>query len=137
MNKENFVKLMSFAEADAKLPDNFDDLMNKNLQIPSLIQRWTKVYTEQNALVERLRMDKGEKYGKLVEFYRFHDKIAWPDRQIDGQINSNADFLKICRDLEEQKFYLEYIKETLANIKGLSFQIKNYLDYKKIISTNF
>ena len=43
----------------------------------------------------------------------------------------------MLREINEQKYFLTFITETLSNMKNLGFVIKNYLDYKKIINSNF
>lgn len=80
----------------------------------------------------------GVKYGELVKFYKFNDSYSWGNaKEIDSQINANPDYCKMLREINEQKYFLTFISETLSNMKNLGFVIKNYLDYKKIVSTNY
>ena len=39
------------------------------------------------------------------------------------------------KEYDTQKYYYDFIEETLTNIKNLGFTIKNYLDYKKMLYT--
>ena len=43
----------------------------------------------------------------------------------------------LAPQINQQKYFLNFITETLSNMKNLGFVIKNYLDYRKIVSTNF
>jgi hypothetical protein len=41
------------------------------------------------------------------------------------------------KELNQQKYILDFIEKTLDNIRNLGFAIKNYLDYKKILMANY
>jgi hypothetical protein len=85
-----------------------------------------------------LKLRPGEKYGALVKFYKFDDSYSWGNaKEIDSQINANPEYCKMLREINQQKYFLNFITETLSNMKNLGFVIKNYLDYRKIVSTNF
>lgn len=76
--------------------------------------------------------------GHLVKFYKFDDSYSWGNaKEIDSQINANPEYCKMLREINQQKYFLNFITETLSNMKNLGFVIKNYLDYRKIVSTNF
>lgn len=73
-----------------------------------------------------------------MKFYKFDDSYSWGNaKEIDSQINANPEYCKIMREINQQKYFLNFITETLINMKNLGFVIKNYLDYKKIINSNF
>ena len=85
-----------------------------------------------------MKLRLGEKYGALVKFYKFDDSYSWGNaKEIDSQINANPEYCKMLREINQQKYFLNFITETLSNMKNLGFVIKNYLDYKKIINSNF
>lgn len=133
MTKEQFKLVMQQGETDTNLPENLDDLMKKDLIIPSLVQRWTRLFVEQNSLCEKLKIDRQELYGKLVYDYRFNKPVAWDGKQMEAQILADPQYLVLVRNLEEQKYYLNYIEETMNTVKGLGFTIRDFLSYKKML----
>ena len=73
-----------------------------------------------------------------MKVYKFDDSYSWGNaKEIDSQINANPEYCKLMREINQQKYFLNFITETLSNMKNLGFVIKNYLDYRKIVSTNF
>ena len=73
-----------------------------------------------------------------MKFYKFDDSYSWGNaKEIDSQINANPEYCKLMREINQQKYFLNFITETLSNMKNVGFVIKNYLDYRKIVSTNF
>lgn len=76
--------------------------------------------------------------GELFKYYKFNDSCAWGStKEIETQIQSNPVYCKMLRETNAQKYYLNFIQETLNTMKGLNFVIKNYLDYKKMETTNY
>lgn len=137
MTEKEFEELQNIGETDTKLPDTLEGIINKNNLLPSLIQRWTTLYTRLNYLYQNHKISLDELYGQLYKFYKFNDKYAWgTSKEIDSQIYSNKQYCDEARKLATEKYQLDYILETLGTLKGMHYTIKNYLDYKKIISTN-
>ena len=62
-------------------------------------------------------------------------EIDWNQtaKEIDSQINCCTPYVAKLKQVNQQKYFLEFIENTLNNIKNLSFAIKNYLDYKKLM----
>ena len=76
--------------------------------------------------------------GQLFKHYKFEDNYTWGStKEIESQIQCDPAYTKMQRDLNKQKYYLNFITETLNDIKGMGFVIKNYMDYEKIIHSNF
>ena len=77
-------------------------------------------------------------YGKLYKEKKFNDDCDWgtASRGIDSQIKSDSNYCSRLRSLAAQQYYLDFISETLATLKQMHYTIKNYLDYKKITTTN-
>lgn len=130
MTKEQFKFVMQQGETDTNLPENLDDLMKKDLLVPSLVQRWTRLFVEQNSLCEKLKIDRQELYGKLVYDYRFNKPVAWDGKQMESQILADPQYVSLARNIEEQKYYLSYIEETMNTVKGMTFVIRDFIAYK-------
>ncbi len=138
MTVQEFKDLEKKAETELKMPDKMSEIIDKNNLLPTFISDWQKLYANQTYIVKKLEIDAGVKYGELVKFYKFQDNYSWGNaKEIDSQINANPEYCKMLREINEQKYFLTFITETLSNMKNLGFVIKNYLDYKKIVNTNF
>lgn len=138
MTVQEFKELEKKAETELKMPDKMSEIIDKNNLLPTFISDWQKLYANQTYIVKKLEIDAAIKYGELVKYYKFQDNYSWGNaKEIDSQINANPDYCKMLREINEQKYFLTFITETLSNMKNLGFVIKNYLDYKKICTTNF
>lgn len=138
MTVQEFKDLEKKAETELKMPDKMSEIIDKNNLLPTFISDWQKLYANQTYIVKKLEIDAAIKYGELVKYYKFQDNFSWGNaKEIDSQINANPDYCKMLREINEQKYFLTFITETLSNMKNLGFVIKNYLDYKKIINSNF
>lgn len=94
--------------------------------LPTYMNSWSRIAREQQKIVSNKIVERDEKYGKLLKYYRFEDKIAWGDSQIKSQIQCNPEYVQICKDIVEQTYYLEYVKDTLETIKGNHFIVQEY-----------
>lgn len=136
MKVEDFEILKKYAEEDTTLPDNIEEVIRVNNLLPSTIQKWTKLYTTQKYLVSQLKVSLNKIYGELYYYYKFNDNVSWgTTKEIESQIYKDSKYLMAIKEYDTQKYYYDFIEETLTNIKNLGFTIKNYLDYKKMLYT--
>ncbi len=133
MKKELFLSIKNEAIADLRVPDSLPEMMEHRKVLPSIIQKWTEYYTQQMAVIKALEVKKVETYAKLEEDWKFNKKVAWSGRELNDQVQGDPKYTSILREIAEQNFYLEYIKGTLDNIKGIVYVIRDYLEYKKMV----
>lgn len=132
-----FASLQTIGEKYCKIPDTMVEIAKKNNALPTEIQYMQKFYTQQKYEVEKLKIELDELYGQKFRYYRIDDNVQWnTTKEIESQIYADKDYAAKNRQLAEQKYYLNYIEETLSNLKAMNFTIKNYIDYKKITTTN-
>ena len=136
MKVEDFETLKKYAEEDTALPDNIEQVMQVNNLLPSPVQKWTKLYTTQKYLISQLKVNLNKIYGECYYYYKFNDNVSWgTTKEIESQIYKDPKYLAAVKEYDTQKYYFDFIEETLTNIKNLGFTIKNYLDYKKMLYT--
>ena len=137
MTIKEFQELEKAVEDELKMPDGLREVIDKNNYLPTLIGKYQKLYANQTYIVKKLEIDAAEKYGELVKYYKFQDSFSWSNaKEIDSQINANPQYCQILREINQQKYFLNFITETLSNMKNLAFVIKNFIDYKKITVSN-
>lgn len=136
MKAEDFAKFKVMAEKDVEMPENPDDIIQKNMLIPNLKQKYIDAYRQQVAIVATLEQKLEEAQAKARKKLK-DDGYAWTAKEMTEQCSIDPDVSKIVKALIEQRYYMGWLEETSSNITSLSFTIKNWLDWKKIISTNF
>ena len=147
MNLETFRQVEEQAKTDLSMPDTLEAIIKKNNILPAVIQEWIKLYQDQKYVCASLNIELLELYGDLTKcFKRPRNTVElqkkynisinefWETaKEIDSQINCCIPYVTKLKQVNQQKYFLEFIENTLNNIKNLSFAIKNYLDYKKLM----
>ncbi len=136
MTREDFLKYQSMADEDLLMPDNPDDILEKNMQIPGMKQKYIDAYRKQVAVVATLETKLEEATAKAKNKLK-DGGYAYTAKEASEQTALDDEVAKINRALIEQRYYMGWLEDTSANITSLSFTIKNWIDWKKIISTNF
>ena len=136
MKAEDFAKFKIMAESDVQLPENPDDILKKNMLIPNLKQKYIDAYRQQVAVVATLETKLEDAQARARQKLK-NDGYAWTAKEMTEQCSIDPDVAKINKALIEQRYYMGWLEETSANITSLSFSIKNWIEWKKIISTNF
>lgn len=124
------------AQEDTVLPENHDDLMEFNMKIPGIKQKYIDAYRQQVAVVATLE-DKLEESRAKAKNRLKGDGLAYTSKELDEQCYLDEAVAKINKALIEQRYYMGWLEETLKNVTSLSFTINNWLKWKEIISTNF
>ena len=135
MKAEDFAKFKIMAESDVQLPENPDDILKKNMLIPNLKQKYIDAYRQQVAVVATLETKLEEAQAKARQKLKA-DGYSWTAKEMTEQCSIDPDVSKINKALIAQRYYMGWLEETSANITSLSFSIKNWIEWKKIISTN-
>jgi hypothetical protein len=136
MTREDFLKYQSMADEDLLMPDNPDDILEKNMQIPGMKQKYIDAYRKQVAVVATLETKLEEATARAKNKLK-DGGYAYTAKEASEQTALDDEVAKINRALIEQRYYMGWLEDTSANITSLSFTIKNWIDWKKIISTNF
>lgn len=136
MTREDFLKYQSMADEDLLMPDNPDDILEKNMQIPGMKQKYIDAYRKQVAVVATLETKLEEATARAKNKLK-DGGYAYTAKEASEQTALDDEVSKINRALIEQRYYMGWLEETSSNIASLSFTIKNWIDWKKIISTNF
>ena len=121
---------------DTDMPENPDDILEKNMQIPGMKQKYIDAYRKQVAVVATLETKLEEAIAKAKNKLK-DGGYAYTAKEATEQTALDDEVAKISRALIEQRYYMGWLEDRAANITSLSFTIKNWLKWKEIISTNF
>jgi hypothetical protein len=132
MTKEKYEELQKKAVEDVKMPEDMNALMQKNDIMATLIQEWIVISSRQayNLMMidERITQLKG----KLVKFYKYEDNYKWNTlAECESQAAYNPQYVKYRKIYLREKSYLKFFEDTLANLKGMPYAIKNQIEWKK------
>lgn len=136
MLKEDFLKFQEMALEDVVMPENPDDILEKNMQIPGMKQKYIDAYRKQVAIVANLEVKLEEAVAKAKNKLK-DGGYAYTAKEATEQTALDDDVAKINRALIEQRYYMGWLEDTAANVTSLSFTIKNWIEWKKIITTNY
>jgi hypothetical protein len=117
---------------------NEDNASEKSRSVPSVFQKVLNIYYN---TVKEYKMAKVILSSKIGERYRFY-KEDWNRELSKIEIESYyipaeeeiTDIRKTIAILESQ---IKYLEETIANIKSMSFNIKNYIELKKFYTGDY
>ena len=136
MLREDFLKFQEMALEDTKMPENPDDILEKNMQIPGMKQKYIDAYRKQVAVVATLE-DKLEIAIANSKKKLKNDGYAYTAKEASELSALDEEVAKINRALIEQRYYMGWLEETSQNIASMSFTIRNWLKWREIIHTNF
>ena len=111
---------------DVVMPENPDDILEKNMQIPGMKQKYIDAYRKQVAIVANLEVKLEEAVAKAKNKLK-DGGYAYTAKEATEQTALDDDVAKINRALIEQRYYMGWLEDTAANITSLSFTIKNWL----------
>lgn len=112
----------------------FDEsnILQKTSNFPILTHKLINLLTDEIKNLKDLELQKKVKYGKLYKYYKTEDDYNWSNKlEIDSQIYSHKDYVKVCQDLNEEELVVKRLEETLDNVKKISFHIRNFIEWKK------
>lgn len=136
MTKEEFSILKDRSVEDLTLTDHPDELMRKNLQLPGIKQVYIEALKQQASYVEALEQKKSELLANAVTKVK-KSAMLYSIKETREQAEQDPEIVKINKELIIQKYYLNWLEATSDNINTLGFAIKNWIEWRKITSTNF
>lgn len=151
MTLEDFKTLQDMATEELALPDTFEGMEKKNRLQPTVVQKWTKLCSRQKYVVNCLNIELLEMQGNLEKCYKFPKSTKdlqqqyginineyWDKgKEIESQINTIPCYIAKVKEVNTQKYILDYIERTLDDIHDMAFSIKNYLEFKKMLTTSY
>lgn len=119
--------------------DNFVDFDEAKaeatlLAIPKMYQELVDTFSKEMHVFNTIKQEYDVVIAELLKFYKFEDKHAWNNKQeIDIRMKSDKRYLEMNEKLIKQKFVVDYLENSMNNVKNLSFTIKHWIEYKKFV----
>lgn len=132
MTKEEFEILRAdFRDITFIDDDNLLDMARERPYLHSdYLNRYNTELLKLNELKGKLDFMFGEKYKEL----KFNSKFSWSTKgEIENQIYSDDEFYKKKLEYNFQKTVVDFLGDSIDILKGISFDIKNYTEYKMFL----
>jgi len=150
MQATDFIEIEKQAKEDLSVPDNIDAAMNWQMfDLPNIQYEWAKRWAKQKFVVETLKDEIKEIYGKLISFYKFGtphpfnpsmkgSQFAWSTtKEIEYAIDCEPHYCAKVKELRQQQYFLDAIEDYYKNICRLDYKTHDYLDYYKTKTKSF
>jgi hypothetical protein len=138
-------EILALWETDSKV--DAIELDKESLKIPSLHNKYLKIYTNENLLLKKMAHDFKEMERNKFEYYSgkmceedlddqgwepFDHKLLKQD--IPRYLESDADLIKMLLKIDYQKEKVETVKSIMSSINGRSFYINNAITWQKFLN---
>lgn len=141
MTAEEWLKLEAEAKEDAKCPDNIDAAMQWQMfDLPNIQYEWGRRWAKQKYVVETLKDQLKELYGKKVESIKYGNgsKYVWSTtKEVEYAIDCDPQYCALTKQYRQQQWFLDAIEEIYKNLCRLDYKIHDYLDYHKTKTKSF
>ena len=123
------------------------ELDKESLKVPSLHNKYLKIYTSENLLFKKMTHDFKEMERNKFEYYsgkmceedlndqgweQFDHKLLKQD--IPRYLESDADLIKMLLKIDYQKEKVETVKSIISSINGRSYHISNAIKWQQFLN---
>lgn len=138
-------EILALWETDSKV--DTIELDKESLKIPSLHNKYLKIYTSENLQLKRMTHDFKELERNKFEYYsgkmsredlkeqgwdQFDHKLLKQD--IPRYLESDRELIKLLLKIDYQKEKVETVKSIMSSINGRSFYINNAITWQKFLN---
>ena len=138
-------EILALWETDSKV--DTIELDKESLKIPSLHNKYLKIYTSENLHLKKMSHDFKEMERHKFEYYsgkmseedlkeqgwdQFAHKLLKQD--IPRYLESDRELIKLLLKIDYQKEKVETVKSIMTNINGRSFYINNAITWQKFLN---
>lgn len=133
LSEEEFLQLQTYLEK--KLTFDANNISTKLMEYAAVHQSLLKLLATLHAAKKTTEDKQRESYGNLYKFYKFESEYRWDSKtEVESQIFADKKYVAICASLNTIEVQLIYVGKSLDSIKDLSFAIKNYIDWQKLMN---
>lgn len=112
-----------------------DNFTKKSLNSPYMYHQWLDLLMDETLVLKKLAIDRDKMYGELYEHYKFnHIQTLDSKGEIEAWIKKDPKYIKLNTEFVEQEVICKYLEGVVDRISKLSFDLKNFVEYKKFLS---
>ena len=120
------------ADEDLKIEEEMLDL--KVYQIPNLHSKWLRYLYNEVMFLTKIEKELLELFRKKYYFYMNDFSYTVEKKHVEWHIESDDQYSKDLYKVNKQKHKVKFLEQMVRKINGLSFDIKNMVEWKKFIS---
>lgn len=129
---EEFKKLRK--EVNNDLTITKENVLEKSLQVPKLYSKYLNIFIALFRRYKALIEEKDVLYKKLYHEYKYEFKYELKNTEVNLYIKGDEKFMLKCSEINDVEHILKYFEKILENIKQISFNVKNFIDYTKFLN---
>jgi hypothetical protein len=131
MTREEFDKLRKEFQEITFIDD--DNLLDMARERPYIHSDYLNRYNSELDKLHKLKADLDKKYADVYKELKF-GKFNWATKgEIENQIYADDSYYKLKLEYDFQKLVCDFLSDAIDIIKGISFDIKNYTEYKMFL----
>lgn len=133
LSDNEFEELQNFLEEELTFSES--NISLKTMKLAAMQQKLIRLLgslTKEKADIET-KLD--ELYGTLYRFYKFESEYRWDTKtEIESQIYSDKKYVPIKTKLNNIISQITVVGKSLDSLKDISYHIKNYIDFQKLMN---
>ena len=123
------------AKVDADLTINENNVSKKSLDSAYIYHQFLDLHITEIRELKRLAVERDRIYGTLYEKFKFNGPYKLDSKgEIEAWIHMDPQYIKTITEFNEQEVICKYLEGVVEVISKMSFNIKNFIEYKKFLS---
>lgn len=132
MKDEVFEKVKSKIKSDLSI--NESNVLLKTIEIPKLFIRYSELFVKQMEHYKLLLLSKDKLYGELYEKYKYKGQYNLSTKgEVEAFVYSDEEWISLNKECIKQECITKFLENVLSDVKQLSFNLKNFIEYKKYL----
>jgi hypothetical protein len=132
MNRHEFDEIRAEFQAITLIDD--DNLLDMARERPYLHSRYLNEYNKEILILHNMKSNLDKLFAKKYKDIKFDTKHAWNTKgEIENQIFGDDEYYNIKVEYDFQKTIVDFYSDAIDIIKSISFDIKNYTEYKMFL----
>ncbi len=114
-----------------------DTVLNQSLNRVKLQTTYNDIFSTEFRNLRNKIANLDKKYGELYHHFKFNSKYNLTSKtDIEAYIKKDELYYTLLKEVNDQKMIVEFLENTVKNIKTMSYDIKNFIEYKKFLEGN-
>lgn len=135
MTDQEFSELKKRVSSPSFLKIDDSTAVSFTATLPNKYQTFLDILTSESYLLKSLMNKRDKMYADLyIELKEKHRRTIENKTEYEAYINHNEDYYKILVDISKQETIVNYLEQTINNIKQAGYAVKNYIDLKRFYS---
>jgi hypothetical protein len=133
LSDKEFNDLQDYLED--KLTFNEENIGLKTMELASIHHKLIRLLSSMTKDKTAIEGKLDEMYGTLYKFYKFESEYRWETKgEIESQIFSDKRYSTIKERANLITVQITFVGKSLDSLKEISYQIKNYIDFQKLMN---